>query len=923
MVTPGSTTQMTATAFDTAGANAEITTSAKWTSSSDDIARVDTSGRLTCVNSGQATLTSSFSGVSATANVSCDDGKVTVAQAPFSTTFDEFVGPFANWLNVRDLGARGDGVTDDTAAIQMALNVATKSSPKRVLWIPRGSYRITSTLTVANSIGFAMIGEDPTNTGILWDGLAGGVMLSVEGSKGARFSRLTWDGRTKADTAHHYVWDGKTGYFPTGNSESDEVFVDVGYGIRVGWAGETLIERSRFTRNTAAGISTEDWNALDVWVRDSTFTDCKVGLTNLNVAGHFHVYQSLFLRSQEADMEMANTSYFSERGNTSVDSAAFFLARPIGRNAAQITLQDNVIIHPKSTPIVIGNRGPLMMIDNVFLGAPGATYPIVTANDWVTTDVLTLGNTYDRSNITSGLIGRSISVDDRQVSPTSLSLPLTDPAPFQPSVHRFVIEVQAGADTGAIQAALDQAANMRGQRPVVHLKGGYHTLTQTLVVAGGSDVQLIGDGAPYSTYLCWAGSSGGPVILLQDPVRATIKDLGVDAGNADRAFVIEVNDSPGSRLRLSNVVTNSENVHGFTLEGVDQAIIELLSSRISGSESGISVIGGATAASGAASFGRVTSVGGAAGSSSLSGVTFSVSSGGTLTVLDNWRDSGEGSPQFLNLQGSSGHLTLDGGVFFTGAPAPLNLDSFSGDVSLIGYSFDGKLTKQGDSSSLAFLALGVQSATGCDYWVDDGAPANGILSISGCHQSSTGAVPLPDVGTIRADSIRQAFSRIRGVRPLSMLPLPAGLTDFHAEDLYIKRAGTAIHLHPSSATSGLVSAYSISDGNGNELVPVISAGKEWIGLQKSTPTPAWQFHRNSDGTFVLFSAQSQKAVDSSLSLNSSRTQAQSWIIEPDGTGFFTIEANGTPFELGVDHAGNPILRKEALPSHWIIRAGRN
>src|ERR1017187_5365485 len=46
-----------------------------------------------------------------------------------------------------------------------------------------------------------------------------------------------------------------------------------------------------------------------------------------------------------------------------------------------------------------------------------------------------------------------------------------------------VIEVPASAGAGAIQAALDEAATMRGRRPIVHLPMGIYNVTKTLVVS--------------------------------------------------------------------------------------------------------------------------------------------------------------------------------------------------------------------------------------------------------------------------------------------------------------------------------------------------------------------------------------------------------------------------------------------------------
>ena len=200
---------------------------------------------------------------------------------------DEFVGPFASWTNLKTTyGAVGDGVHDDTQALQTALNALSMAGSSPVLYIPAGTYLITSTVMIRAANGISVMGANPSNTTLKWGGGAGGILFHIDGVAYSRFDRITFEGNGSAGVL---VDQSLTGYgqgqfFDTGNEYADDVFKNASIGIQGGQYGlgaaETSVLRSNFLNNTTAGIILKNFNALDWWVWYSSFQNNRVGITN-------------------------------------------------------------------------------------------------------------------------------------------------------------------------------------------------------------------------------------------------------------------------------------------------------------------------------------------------------------------------------------------------------------------------------------------------------------------------------------------------------------------------------------------------------------------------------------------------------------------------------------------------------------------
>ena len=70
-----------------------------------------------------------------------EPGNITATDTSFPRSLED---RFSDIINVKDFGAVGDGVTDDTAAIQAAINASNNVEP---VLIPKGNYVLKSTIT--------------------------------------------------------------------------------------------------------------------------------------------------------------------------------------------------------------------------------------------------------------------------------------------------------------------------------------------------------------------------------------------------------------------------------------------------------------------------------------------------------------------------------------------------------------------------------------------------------------------------------------------------------------------------------------------------------------------------------------------------------------------------------------------------------
>ena len=740
-------------------------------------------------------------------------------------TSEEFVGPFPSWKNVQtDFGAKGDGVTDDTPALQRAVD-ALKDMPSlnwSVLYLPAGTYRLTAPLTTKRDqhtdyLGCSIIGEDPATTILRWDGAAGQNMLNLDAWY-CKVSRLTFQGQGTANVGLM-----RDGGFSTYCELSDLFFRDLKTGVSLaGGRGdngqaEHAVLRCRFQRCSRAGLVTANFNSLDIYVWHSLFEECGSGI--YNVAGGYHAYENVFLRSRESDLRLDNLCVFAWVNNVSVGSRCFF-DMPGHSWPCPVLVQSNRV-YDFTGPFAMrtGTGGSQVLLDNVVRsGEPNDTrQPIHLAAG----DQLLLGNTFTVTNPVNTAVAdtrrdRYRVLDNRVLKPADLAAP--SPAlPQTPHKRRRVVfEVRraTGDDAAELQSKIDAAAaEPASSKPVVHLPRGSYAIRRTLVIPAGRDLQLIGDGpGENATSLQWAGAGDGPVLRLQGPSQATLRDLGI---SGRQGLVIENADQSGGRiygnqLNLSGTADTPDKFceYGILVDGVEQSDVTLVCGGFGRYQYGIQARGGPLRTSRRDAPGQINVLSGAA---SRGARMFDVVNAGRIVAQGYWYEADwKYTAPFIDLAHKSGTLTIAAMPWAVNTDGPfVSTDGFSGTATLLCNNIGQRIYRwniSGDGSRCRFLSLcnsfnmASRDLDSADAWDDESAPAAQTAMLN-CNYWGNKTGRLANVSNKKTGAepddafIRECLAPLRGLRLDPLTPRKPEVTDLKLIRVIVTGAGgTLVHL---------------------------------------------------------------------------------------------------------------------------------
>jgi len=656
--------------------------------------------------------------------------QVTLMECTAQERMEEFNGPFPSWANVKTrFGAKGDGKTDDTKAIQQALdslsnrlaNYNTGKSGYTVLYIPAGSYRISATLTLKGKIGVKIVGQDPTNTGFIWQGNDNDTVFWANGSAYFSLQRISWDagGRKNMEAIGLHWKLQKEGYAPEQIEFADHIFNGFAKGISGGTLGggdgaganesEITIRRCIFNECTVAGILIRGYNALDYWVWYCRFINCRTGVTSNS--GNYHIYNSYFNHSAVADLYNNNSYYTSVRFCYSENSAAFSLEEGGSSNPFKRIFERNIVTGLTNIGILYTHAGKITMFDNVFKAAARInTGKFLEYGSWSPShfDLLDFNNTvegfpkvYTISQPSRIFKGQAVQLKKAATTTiVSSAAFIKNMPPAPPYRQRAVFEVPPNGNSGQIQELIDKASALK-KRAILHFAFGSYYLTKPLIIPVNSDIQIKGDGYLYCSTLFKTPSEefvNGSAIKIICPTAISICEIefNLSGSNRDngRAIALVNADQPNASALLDQYY--SDNDTSLLVKDYDYTLFQKTNSFFT---TGNYVSGGKLVEKGTGSS-KVQCFGAQFANCSLE-------KGGVFIARDCWWEGSAPIPVKLT---GSGIFAVDGAMI-----APRKMDSttiisinkFAGKINLMDMYLVGSMNIENNNPLLQLLVWNI------------------------------------------------------------------------------------------------------------------------------------------------------------------------------------------------------------------------
>ncbi|MHB0998389.1 MAG: glycosyl hydrolase family 28-related protein [Armatimonadota bacterium] len=464
--------------------------------------------------------------------------------------------PRSDWLNVKTSGAIGNGITDDTDAIQKTLDQVKDGS---TVYLPEGTYRITKMLTLRGPLHGILVVGHGRNTTIIWDGEIGGKLFMDDGIAYSRFVGITFKGQNKASIGFWHYSDRR---FETEVRHQHLAFFDfTEAGIKADpndqyALAETTFENCLFVRCKCA-VSFVQFNDYDF-----TFDGCEFQQSDTAidcVHGNFYIRDCRFEGSKVVDIHAFPEHGSSVRRCTSVGSNAFIaFDQPVGT----MTIQDcHVSAWKNPDGAILLGGAPVIIFDCVFTNPPSKNPPvkinkvdqklIISQNiSKASGKVFYPDSAGEFYTVPGGTHKGSISSFTQRFLTDNINIP----------GKVFDAKRDFGAkgdsitdDTSAIQKTIDAARNF-GKGSIAYLPTGTYVVKKTLSITG-KDYYVGGSG--WYCRLLWKGAEGGTTIEVHNPLNVALENINVgshDVGDSNNGIDInQIGSDKPSRMTYDGV----------------------------------------------------------------------------------------------------------------------------------------------------------------------------------------------------------------------------------------------------------------------------------------------------------------------------------------------------------------------------------